>query len=97
VTGVGAAGLLTGAAAGIAVMANGGLRSDCPNNTCPSSESGSANTYNLMRNISTAGFIVGGVAVAVGVTLLLWTPKGEAKSRVALWLGPSSAGVKGAF
>jgi hypothetical protein len=50
-----------------------------------------------MRNISTAGFIVGGVGAAVGVTLLLWTPKPQYEPRMALWLGPSSAGVKGAF
>jgi hypothetical protein len=97
VAGVGAAGLLTGVVTGIAVMTNSGLRNDCPNGACPASKSGSAETYNLMRNISTAGFIVGGVGTALGVTLLLWTPKGEAEPRVALWLGPSSAGVKGAF
>jgi hypothetical protein len=97
VLGVGAAGLLTGAAMGILVMANSGLRNDCPNGVCPASKNGSADTYNLMRNISTAGLIVGGVGAAVGVSLLLWTPKGEAEPRVALWLGPSSAGVKGAF
>jgi hypothetical protein len=97
VAGVGAAGLLAGVVTGIAVMANSGLRNDCPNGTCPSSKSGSADRYNLMRNISTAGFIVGGVGAAVGVTLLLWTPKGDTEPRVALWLGPSSAGVKGAF
>ncbi len=97
VAGVGAAGLLTGVVTGIAVMANSGLRNDCPNGACPASKSGSADSYNLMRNISTAGFIVGGVGAAVGVTLLLWSPKGEAEPRVALWLGPSSAGVKGAF
>jgi hypothetical protein len=97
VAGVGAAGLLTGVVTGIAVMANSGLRNDCPNGVCPASKNGSADNYNLMRNISTAGFIVGGVGAAVGVTLLLWTPKGEAEPHVALWLGPSSAGVKGAF
>jgi len=94
---VGAAGLLTGAVTGIVVAANSGLRNDCPNGTCASSKSGSVSTYNLMRNVSTVGFIVGGVGAAVGVTLLLWTPKGEAEPRVAIWLGPSSAGVKGAF
>jgi hypothetical protein len=95
--GVGAAGLLTGAVAGIVIMSNTSLRNDCPHGACPSSKSGSVNTYNLLRNTSTAGFIVGGVGTAVGVTLLLWTPKHESEPRMALWLGPSSAGVKGAF
>jgi hypothetical protein len=97
VAGVGAAGLLTGAVTGIVVMSNTSLRSDCPNGGCASSKSGSVDTYNLMRNISTAGFIVGGVGVAVGVSLLLWTPRHESEPRMALWFGPSSAGVKGAF
>jgi hypothetical protein len=95
--GVGAAGLLTGAVAGIVIMSNTSLRNDCPNGACPSSKSGSVNTYNLLRNTSTAGFIVGGVGAAVGVTLLLWAPKHESEPRMALWLGPSSAGVKGSF
>ncbi len=94
---VGVAGLLTGAVTGIVVAANSGLRNDCPNGTCASSKSGGVSTYNFMRNVSTVGFIVGGVGAAAGVTLLLWTPKGEAEPRVAIWLGPSSAGVKGAF
>jgi hypothetical protein len=89
--------LLTGAVTGIVVAADSGLRNDCPNHSCDSSKSGSVSTYNLMRHISTAGFIVGGVGAAVGVTLLLWTPKHESEPRVALWLGPGSAGVKGAF
>jgi tetratricopeptide (TPR) repeat protein len=95
--GVGAAGLITGAVTGIVVAADSGLRNDCPNNTCDSSKSDKANTYNLMRNLSTVGFIVGGVGVAVGVTLLLWAPKHEAAPQMALWLGPGTAGFKGAF
>jgi tetratricopeptide (TPR) repeat protein len=94
---VGAAGLITGAVTGIVVAADSGLRNDCPNNTCDSSKSDKANTYNLMRNLSTMGFIVGGVGVAVGVTLLLWAPKHEAAPQVAFWLGPGTAGCKGAF
>jgi hypothetical protein len=97
VAGVGAAGLLTGAVTGIVVMSNTSLRNDCPNGGCPSSKSSSVDSYNLMRNISTAGFIVGGLGAAVGVSLMLWTPRHESDSRMALWLGPSSAGVKGAF
>jgi hypothetical protein len=96
--GVGAAGLFTGAATGLAIMSKSGLRNDCPNGTCdPTKVSGSSvNTYNLMRDLSVAGFIVGGIGTAVGATLLLW-PSRDSEPRVALWLGPSSAGVKGAF
>ena len=96
---IGGAGLFTGAVTGIIVASNSGLRSDCPNGTCDPSKvsSGSASTYNLMRNLSTAGFVVGGIGTAVGVTLLLWTPKDELAPRAALWLGPNSAGIKGEF
>jgi hypothetical protein len=97
--GVGAAGLLTGIGAGIAVMSNSSLRDSCPNGTCKPSEvdSGEVSRYNLMRGLSTAGLIVGGIGVAVGVTLLLWTPRHDPNPQIAFWIGPSSAGVKGAF
>ena len=97
--GVGAVGLLAGVATGIDVMASSGLRSNCPSQTCNPSKvgSGSVNRYNLTRDLSTAGFIVGGVGTAVGVTLLSWTPKQEWEAGMALWLGPSSVGVDGVF
>ena len=97
--GVGVAGLLAGAVTGILVLADSGLRSDCPNGTCNPAKVGSSkvSTYNLMRYTSTTGFIVGAVGAAVGVTLLLWTPKRESEPRVGFWLGPGSAGVNGAF
>jgi len=82
---------------GIVVLSNSGLRNDCHNDTCDASKSDKVNTYNLMRNLSTAGFIVAGVAATVGVTLLLWTPKHKAEPRVALQLAPGSAGITGAF
>ena len=97
--GVGAAGLLTGAVTGIVVLSDSGLRSNCPNGVCNPAkvDSGSLSTYNSLRNLSTVGFIVGGVGAVVGVTLLLWAPKREADPQMAFWLGPGSAGVKGAF
>jgi hypothetical protein len=97
--GVGAAGLLTGVVAGIDVLTNSGLRDNCPGGTCDPSKVGSdsISSYNSMRTLSTVGFIVGGIGTAAGVTLLLWAPKQEQGPRAALWLGPSSMGVKGAF
>jgi hypothetical protein len=99
VTGVGVAGLVTGAVAGILVLSKSGLRKDCPDGTCnpDSAKSGDINSYNLMRTLSTTGFIVGAVGTAVGVTLLLWTPKQESGPHATLWLGPGSAAVKGTF
>jgi hypothetical protein len=96
---VGAAGLIMGGVTGIVVLSDSSLRSDCPSGKCiPGKVSQSKiDNYNLMRTLSTAGLIVGGVGAAVGVTLLLWTPKHETDSRAALWLGPGSVALKGTF
>jgi hypothetical protein len=54
--------------------------------------------YNSLRPISTAGFVVGGVGVAGGLTLLLTAPKRpETEAHVSPWLGLGSAGVSGRF
>jgi hypothetical protein len=97
--GIGSVGLLTGLVTGIDVLAGSNLRSNCPSQACDPAKVGSSsvNRYNLMRDLSVAGFIVGGVGTAVGVTLLSWTPKQEREAPMALWLGLSSAGVHGAF
>ena len=96
---VGLAGLITGVVTGVGVMSKSGLRSDCPNGTCDPSKvsSSSVSNYNVLRDISIAGFIVGGVGTVLGVTLLLTSPSHESDAKVALWLAPTSAGVKGAF
>ena len=95
---VGAAGLIMGGVTGIVVLSDSSLRNSCPNGVCTSTVSKSkVDNYNLMRTLSTAGLIVGGVGAAVGVTLLLWTPKHETDSRAALWLGPGSLALKGTF
>jgi hypothetical protein len=51
----------------------------------------------MMRTLSTVGLIAGGVSAAVGVTLLVWTPKRDGDTRAALWLGPGSVALKGTF
>jgi hypothetical protein len=96
---VGLVGLVAGAATAIVLISDKGLRSSCPNDTCDPSkvDGGSMNTYNLLRNVSLAGLIAGGVSTAVGVTLLLWPPSEASEPSVALWLGPNSAGFKGSF
>jgi hypothetical protein len=97
---VGAVGVVVGAVAGIIVMSNSDLRDSCPNDTCDSATTGgsSVDRYNLMRTLSTAGFIVGGVATAAAVTLILWPSQdSDAAPRAAIWLGPNSAGLKGRF
>jgi hypothetical protein len=96
-TGVGAAGLLTGAVAGIVVMSKHSSL-DCPGNKCsPPVSPGSVDSYNSMRTVSTTGFIVGGIATIAGVTLILTSPKNGPEPAVGLWVGPTSAGASGVF
>jgi hypothetical protein len=96
---VGLVGLVTGAVTGGVLMSKSSLRSDCPNATCDPAKvsSGSMSNYNLLRNLSTAGFVVGGVSTVLGVTLLISAPHASADRTTALWLGPTSVGVHGAF
>jgi len=96
---VGAAGLILGGVTGIVVLSDSSLRSNCPNRVCQAGKvsSSQVSTYNLMRTLSTVGLIAGGVSAAVGVTLLVWTPKRDGDARAALWLGPGSVALKGTF
>jgi hypothetical protein len=51
--------------------------------------------------VSTVGYIVGGVGIAAGTTLLLTAPRSSTTSAQArsvnLWVGPASVGLLGAF
>jgi hypothetical protein len=98
--GVGGAGLLLGAVTGVVAM---GKESDlsenprCANNECGPSQQDQVDSYNSLRSVSTVGFIAGGVLAATGVVLVLTSPSRPASAHAALWLGPGSAGFKGAF
>jgi hypothetical protein len=94
---VGAAGLIMGGVTGIVVMSNSSLRDTCKTGCAGPDYKSKVDNYNMMRTLSTVGFIVGGVSAAVGVTLLVWTPKREGDTRAALWLGPGSLALKGTF
>jgi len=55
-------------------------------------------------NMSTAGFVVGGVGVVGGITLLLLAPSDEgggstdsASGAIRPWVGVGSAGLSGTF
>jgi hypothetical protein len=66
---------------------------------CPSSVGSMQDDVRSANTISLAGFIVGGVGVAAGVTLLLTTSKksAPAQASVETYLGVGSAGVRGRF
>ena len=95
---MGAAGLALGATTGlIVVLKYGDLNSQCKNRNCNGEHTPEVNTYNTMRTLSTVGFIVGGVATAAGVTLLLTTPKENSSARVGICLSPNTAAIEGDF
>jgi hypothetical protein len=93
--GVGSTGIALGAVSGLVAMSK--KPSGCEGLHCPVSEDGSVNSYNRLLNVSTVGFVVGGVAAAAGATLLLVSPKQASQPRVGLWLNPDSAGIYGGF
>jgi hypothetical protein len=106
--GVGGAFAFVGVAAGLAALDNQeGLERECPAGTakvyCFSDEfKARYNTYALQRNLSVAGFVVGGAGIATGIVLLVLSgkskPAAPAKTSVIEpWIGVGSAGIRGTF
>jgi hypothetical protein len=98
--GLGGVGLAFGAATGgLALSKRSSLRDGggCSGNSCFASQQQEVDSYNLMRTLSTVGFIAGGVFAATGATLLLTTPKAEHGAATALVLAPNSASLVGRF
>jgi hypothetical protein len=93
--GVGAAGLIAGAATGIWVLArHSSLSQNCPGGTCGSNENGALGTYRAVANLSTIAFIVGGVGAATGIVLVLTAPKAQP---ITAYVGPLGTGIAGSF
>jgi len=99
--GVGAAGLIVGAATGGAVLAKqSGLEERCPDRKCPPDAHEDARAFDTLRFTSTAGLIVAGVGGAVGTTLLLIaTSEDDEASAGAVepLIGFATAGVRVRF
>jgi hypothetical protein len=77
---VGGVALAVGAGFGaMAMNKKNDLDSRCPDKRCPDSQSGLLDDAKMFGNISTAGFIVGGVGVVLG-TVLFFTASGSASS-----------------
>lgn len=97
--GLGAAGLAVGLVTGImGGSKHAALTTECPQDLCPSSAHGDLDAFHTLRTASTVGYVVGALGVAGGAVLWLTAPSGRATRATArVWLGPSSAGVGGAF
>ena len=72
----------------------------CEGTRCPSDLESDVDSYNSARTLSSIGWIVGGVGIAAGVTLLLTAPSSSESAsapRVEGFVGYRSAGIRGAF
>ncbi len=108
--GVGAAGLLVGAiTGGLAMSKKGALDDNCPGGNCRPDYHGDIDSFEAMRMASTVTFIIGGVAAATGIILVLTAPSGSSEEpgadesatssgfRLRAVLGPTGAALQGQF
>jgi hypothetical protein len=111
--GVASASVIVGGVAGaVAFAKEQSLLKTCPNYVCQSSaDLARAGSYDAARAASVAGFVVGGLALAAGVTLLLVSPKEEyvdtnghvvpapkdSAARISPFVGPGGGGLQGTF
>jgi hypothetical protein len=97
---VGVVGLATGIVTGSMAQSHySQARSACPNHMCVEGSDGAdeLSSFRSLRTVSTVGYIVGGVGLAAGVTLLVLSPSKHAAPSAALLLGPGNATLQGAF
>jgi tetratricopeptide (TPR) repeat protein len=71
----------------------------CPDQTCPPTERGAVDNGIQQENIGRVGLIVGGLALATGVTLVLVGSRSKSTEprRLALTLSPRSMSLSGRF
>jgi hypothetical protein len=101
--GIGGAGLITWAAAGIPFLqAQNDLKDKCPNDHCPATESDSVDRYRKLGTIAGIGMGVGLAGIGVGLALLLSDDSGDpaaeqAQAGIAPYVAPGAVGVHGRF
>jgi hypothetical protein len=79
---VAAMGIGVGAATGVVALGKMNmLRAACPKNPCSPANEGLANDVKAFANASTAGFVIGGAAAAVGIVLAIVRPGGGKSAR----------------
>jgi hypothetical protein len=100
---LGGAGLALGVITGsMALGQESDLKSECGSALmCPKKYASDAGGYNTLRNVSSGGFIAGGIVAAAGVVLVvtaLWpSPAPKAGTGVAVFASMGGAGVRGGF
>jgi hypothetical protein len=101
---VGGAGLATGAiAGGIALAQQSKLASECQGHACyPGDGQTTLSRTDTAADVSTAGFIVGGVGAAAAAVIWLLSPRAAAPQSGAAgslspWIAPGGGGLSGTF
>jgi hypothetical protein len=75
----------------------GALEQECQDRRCYNGAGGETfDSAQTLATASTVSVIVGGVAAAGGIALLLW-PRSSQGNQVGLVLGPGGTGVQGVF
>jgi len=100
--GIGGAGLVMGTVAGIVVLnQEGDLEARCADRQCLPPDHEDAEAFDTARTVSTAGFIIGGIGLAAGITLLLIAPDDDEAEleevTVYPMLSPTGLGLWGRF
>jgi hypothetical protein len=98
--GVGGAGLIAGGiTGGLALSEHSLLERDCPRGDCPEERRDTLDNFHTLSTLSTVGFIVGGVGVAGGITLLLLAPSSKQQSGATIvpYAGLGQVGAVGRF
>jgi hypothetical protein len=100
--GVGAAGLVAGGVTGLMVLGKKKKLEDneyCQGRSCEEGAYDDVDSYNRLRTISSACFIVGAVGAAAGATLLLTLGDDAADNGtdVSAFVGLGQAGIVGSF
>lgn len=83
------------------------LKAVCPNNNCPAGRQPDIDSAQNLGNISTLGFVVGGIGVAAGIAGILMSPSTPDKdtkepaagssARLTPLVGPGALGLRGTF
>jgi hypothetical protein len=95
---VGALGLATGIVAGVVALdQQAALEASCPTRICDPADQRLVDNGDTAALISTIGFVVGGVSVAAGISLLVYDLVREDDTTVAITLNPSGVALHGAF
>ncbi len=98
VGGIGVVGIGIGALTGlVAISDKNKLEKACTNGKCPPTQQSAVNSYNTMGTLSTVGFVVGGLALAGGIVLIVTAPKDPKAAFVSPYLAPGEAGLTGRF